>query len=127
MIPLFELRNRKQFSWYYRFPYYIRNLVLILNMALILFIIYMVDFEQEAISYLTIYRVLSGIHATSFTYLQSRVSRQLNIRDRKGKVKWLNKTASPQQFFSECLRVNAVCYFPKMAEDWPAYESWQSS
>ena len=75
MITLFELRNRKQFSWYYRFPYYIRNMILIALMSLILFIIYMVDFEQEAISYLAVYRVLTGMKATSFTYLQTRVTR----------------------------------------------------
>ena len=74
MLSLYELKNKSSLRWYHRMPYYIKNLGLMIILAIILFTIEMIDFEKDHISYLSLTHAFRGVRVKTFASLQDKLA-----------------------------------------------------
>jgi hypothetical protein len=124
MITVFELKNRPFCRFFYKIPYFIKNLFLLLLLACILVPIYFVHFRKESLGVTNIYKILAGLNSQTFNYLSSHDSK-LNIGDN---IKSITLAAiQPLEFYSNCVALNRPCFISGMARTWKAFNSWRYS
>ena len=69
MITAYELKNRPCCRFFYKIPYFVKNLVLLVLLSAILLPIYFAHFRKESLGYQTIYKLLMGLNSKTFNYL----------------------------------------------------------
>ena len=69
MISTFELKNGSCFRLFHKTPYFIKNLVLLVALAIATFLTYVVHFAHSEIAVLTVYRMIAGLNSNTFNYL----------------------------------------------------------
>ena len=118
MITTYELKNRPCCRFFYRIPYFIKNLILLFGLACIMVPIYIVHFRKETIGVTNIYKLLAGLNSKTYNYLEFYASDKLNVKhDLKNQpVTGLNS----QKFYTECVSYSRPCYIPYMANKWTA-------
>ncbi len=80
MITVFELKNRPFCRFFYKVPYFMKNLFLLLILACILVPIYFVHFRKESLGVTNIYKVLAGLNSQTFNYLSTH-DKELSITE----------------------------------------------
>ena len=124
MITVFELKNRPFCRFFYKIPYFMKNLFLLLILACILVPIYFVHFRKESLGVTNIYKVLAGLNSQTFNYLSTH-DKELSITEN---VKSLSLVAmQPQEFYSSCVALSRPCFLSGMARQWKAYNKWRYS
>lgn len=121
MITLFELKNKGFCKIFIRTPFYIKNFVLLCQLAFVLACIYLVYFRKDGMVIQNITKILKGLNSETFNYLESH-SDSLRL------TKLLNNyqaQISSNQFMDDCVRINKPCKFEGLAQKWPASEKWQ--
>ena len=69
MITVYELKNRPFCRFFYKIPYFVKNLGLMILLVAILLPIYFAHFRKESLGYTTIYKLLMGLNSKTFNYL----------------------------------------------------------
>jgi len=80
MITAYELKNRPCCRFFYKIPYFIKNLALLVLLSAILLPIYFAHFRKESLGYQSITRLLMGLNSKTFNYLQGNSEDALNLR-----------------------------------------------
>ena len=110
---MYELKNRPTCRFFYKIPYFIKNLFLLFLLACIMVPIYFVHFRHESIKIQNIYRLVAGLNSRTFNYLQDQAKAKLNVKE---KIKKQELTGmDSQKFYTECVSYSRVCYLPFMA------------
>ena len=123
MITVYELKNRPVCRFFYKIPYFIKNLALLVLLAAILLPIYFAHFRKESLGYQTVYRLLMGLNSKTFNYLQSNSEDALNLRP---ELKVLNSVGTNlKTFYTNCVSYSRTCKITDVAQSWPAYEKWR--
>ena len=78
MLTMYELKNRSTCRFFYKIPYFIKNLFLLFVLACIMVPIYFVHFRHESIT--NIYRLVAGLNSRTFNYLQDEAKAKLNVK-----------------------------------------------
>lgn len=115
MITIFELKNRPFCRFCYKVPYFVKNMFLLLLLALILVPIYFVHFRKESLGVTNIYKILAGLNSKTFNYLTVH-DQELNISDNIKSMS-LVKTTSVD-FYSSCAALSRPCFLTGMARQW---------
>lgn len=70
MITAFELKNRPCCRFFYKFPYFIKNMILIAILGLVLLFNYLVHYEKSELSFANVYKMLTvGLNHQCFNFL----------------------------------------------------------
>ena len=69
MITSYELKNRPFCRFFYKIPYFIKNLFLLCLLAAILIPIYFAHFRKESLGFTNVYKVVMGLNSKTFNYL----------------------------------------------------------
>ena len=128
MITVFELKNRPFCRFFYKIPYFIKNLFLLFLLSCILVPIYFIHFRKESLGVTNIYKVLAGLNSQTFNYL-SRNASELRISEGSKDIKAMSVVKAEQgaDFYYSCVALNRPCLFKEMAKSWPAYNNWRYS
>jgi hypothetical protein len=121
MITLFELKNKSILRFFVRTPFYLRNFVLLVQLAFLLLCVYLVYFRKDGMVIQNITKILKGLNSNTFNYLTSH-SESLRL------TKLLNNYGYPitsNQFMDDCLRISKPCKFGNLSKTWPAYKKWR--
>lgn len=81
MITLYELKQNTCFRCCYKSPYYIKNLFLMLTLAVLLLIIYVIYFRADGGSLESIMKIMKGLNSNTFNYLETHQDK-LKIREK---------------------------------------------
>lgn len=73
MLSLYELKNKSNLRWYHKTPYWAKNMVMMVCLAIILTIIEIIDFEKDSISYLSLTHAFRGVRVKTFVKLQDKL------------------------------------------------------
>lgn len=126
MITSFELKNRPCCRFFYKIPYFLKNLVLLGMLSVILLLNYLVHFQKAELTVQNVYKLIAGLNSQTFNYLQSSSSiEKLTITPQIKKVNVL--TTRPVDFYSNCVSRSRPCFMSAMAKAWPAYSNWAYS
>ena len=117
MITTYELKNRPCCRFFYKIPYFMKNVILLIGLAFIMVPIYLVCFRHESIGIVNIYKLIAGLNSRTFNYLETHKDQLGIIRNLKQKTV---TGLSPQSFYSDCVSLSRACYLPDMAKSWPA-------
>ena len=112
MITIFELKNRPFCRFCYKVPYFIKNMFLLLILAVILVPIYFIHFRKESLGVTNIYKVLAGLNSKTFNYLTTH-DRELNITENIKSMSLVK--IQPVEFYSSCVALNRPCFLSGMA------------
>lgn len=126
MLTLYELKQNSCFRCCYKSPYYIKNLILMVWMGIILFVIYVVYFRADGGNLTNIMNILNGLNSNTFNYLESQKS-LIGLDDEVTKITSFDLSEddlTTENFYSNCVRLNAPCKLEKMAAEWPALTKW---
>ena len=118
MITTYELKNRPCCRFFYKIPYFIKNLILLFGLACIMVPVYIVHFRKESIGVTNIYKLLAGLNSRTFNYLEEHAPSRLNVK-KELKLQPLTGLSS-QKFYTECVSYSRACYIPFMANQWAA-------
>ena len=122
MITTYELKNRPTCRFFYKIPYFIKNLILLLGLACIMVPVYIVHFRRESIGVTNIYKLLAGLNSRTFNYLEEHAANSLNV---KKTLKMQTMTGlTTQKFYTECVSYSRACLIPHMANAWSASTKW---
>ena len=81
MITTFELKNSAGFSTFYRLPYFIKNMILLLILFMIMIPTYLLHNKTGELSIKTVERMIAGLNSHIFDYLLSNAEHELKITD----------------------------------------------
>lgn len=73
-----------------------------------------------------IMNILNGLNSNTFNYLESQKS-LIGLDDEVTKITSFDLTEddlTTENFYSNCVRLNAPCKLEKMAAEWPALTKW---
>ena len=125
MITVYELKNRPACRFFYKIPYFIKNLALLILLGAILLPIYFAHFRKESLGYTTIYKLLMGLNSKTFNYLQANSEDALNLRP---ELKSLQSVGTNlKTFYTQCVSYSRTCKLAGVAKSWPAFSSWSYS
>ena len=123
MITAYELKNRQCCRFFYKIPYFIKNLALLTLLTAILLPIYFAHFRKESLGYQTIYKLLMGLNSKTFNYLQANSEESLNL---KPELKTLNSVGlNLKNFYTQCVSYSRTCKLTEVAKSWPAFKNWR--
>lgn len=71
MISAYQLKNRPCCRFFYKIPYFVKNMVLMVILMAILVPIYFSHFRKDELNYDTIYKYIMGLNSKTFNYLQA--------------------------------------------------------
>ncbi len=92
------------------------------NLAILLFIIYVVYFRPDGGSIQNAFKIIKGLNSNTFNYLENHKERlQLDKA-----IPVLTKITSSLVFFSTCVRLNRPCILEELAKNWPATLEWSN-
>jgi hypothetical protein len=121
MITSFELKNRPCCRAFYKIPYFVKNLIILVLMAAVMVPTYIFNQRAGDLSVRTVYRMIAGLNSHTFEYIHTK-QQGLMITP---SIKSINmQRISPVNFYSTCVTVNRPCLIQGMAKTWPAYERW---
>lgn len=123
MITAYELKNRKFCRFFYKIPYFVKNIALLLLLFAILLPIYFAHFRRESLGYTTVYKLLMGLNSKTFNYLQSNSDNELQLKGGL-RVEYLNKL-DLKSFYSRFVSYSKACVIKDGAKDWPAMNKWR--
>ena len=69
MITVYELKNRPFCRFFYKIPYFVKNLCLLLLLAAIMLTVYFAHFRKQKLSYTVIHKLFMGLNSHTFDYL----------------------------------------------------------
>ena len=69
MITSFELKNRPVCRFFYKIPYFLKNLILLAILAVLLLMNYLVHYQKADISVASVKKFIHGINSQTFNYL----------------------------------------------------------
>ena len=69
MLTHFELKNRPVCRCFYKIPYFIKNLILLLMMFAIQAYVYFVTYLGQELSVNTVYKLIGGLNSQTFNFL----------------------------------------------------------
>ena len=113
MITVFELKNRPFCRFFYKIPYFVKNLFLLLILSLILVPIYFYHFRRDSLGVTNIYKVLAGLNSQTFNYLSSH-DHELGLTENVKSISVV--TTTPVDFYSNCVSLNRPCFLSGMAK-----------
>lgn len=123
MITAYELKNRRCCRFFYKIPYFVKNLGLLLVLIAILLPIYFAHFRKESLGYNTIYRLLLGLNSKTFNYLQANSDDALNLRPELKTVPGVGLKF--KYFYTNCVTYSRACKLSDVAKSWPAHHKWR--
>ena len=118
MITAYELKNRPTCRFFYKIPYFIKNLFLLFLLACVMVPVYIVHFRKESIAVTNIYKLLAGLNSRTFNYLEEHAANKLQVK-RDLKIQPLTGLDS-RTFYTDCVSLSRACYLPDMANRWQA-------
>ena len=122
MITTFELKNRACCRLIFRQPYYIKNLFMILLLAIVLLLNYLINFRKDKAIITSVTKLIAGLNSHTFNFLETH-DQTLFITD---KLKSISVTrVTSVVFYSSCVGVSRPCLLSGMAKEWPAFNKWQ--
>jgi len=71
MLTMYELKQNSCFRCVYKAPYYIKNIVLMIALALTLFVIYIFYFRTDGGSYNAMLQIMKGFNSNTFNFLET--------------------------------------------------------
>ena len=123
MITVYELKNRPVCRFFYKIPYFIKNLALLVLLAAILVPIYFAHFRKESLGYQTIYKLLMGLNSKTFNYLQANSEDALMLKQDLKVLKGVGTDL--KQFYTNCVSYSRACKLTDVAKTWPAFAKWR--
>lgn len=123
MITVYELKNRPTCRFFYKIPYFIKNLALLVLLGAILLPIYFAHFRKESLGYTTIYKLLMGLNSKTFNYLQANSEDALNLRPELKQLQAVGTNL--KTFYTQCVSYSRTCKLNDVAKSWPAYNNWR--
>ena len=123
MITVYELKNRPTCRFFYKIPYFIKNLALLILLAAILLPIYFAHFRKESLGYTTIYKLLMGLNSKTFNYLQANSEDALNLRPELKSLSAIGLNL--KTFYTQCVSYSRTCKLTEVAKAWPAFSKWR--
>lgn len=120
------MKNDPLFRCFYKFPAYVKNIILFLTQAVFLFLIYLVFLKGDGHIYSAL-KILNGMTSNTFNYL-TRHKEQLDV---SSKIEFFNlkndyNELDTVRFFKKCVRINKPCKLGGLATQWPAYQKWNT-
>ena len=88
--------------------------------------IYVVYFRADGGNLTNIMNILNGLNSNTFNYLESQKS-LIGLDDEVTQITSFDLTEddlTTENFYSNCVRLNAPCKLEKMAAEWPALTKW---
>lgn len=126
MITLYELKHNPGFRCCYKAPYYIKNLFLMIVLAIALFVIYVVYFRADGGHYTNVLNIIRGLNSQTFNYLEANSKFDLGLDwNTLPQYNASEDSIDTVLFTSECLRTNRPCVFRDLAKHWPATRNWR--
>lgn len=144
MITHFQLKQNGCFQTFYRTPYFIKNMFLLLIQMAILLVIYLIYFRTDGGSIQSAIKILRGLNSDTFNYLETN-KKKLNVNnaipffvdtwhaEKFEEMKKAMPLVSPElrevntvKFFSQCVRFNKPCVVNLFALRFNAYKEWQT-
>ena len=123
MITAYELKNRPCCRFFYKIPYFIKNLALLILLCAIMLPIYFAHFRKESLGYSSVYKLLMGLNSKTFNYLQANSEDALNLRP---ELKTLEAVGlNLKKFYTQCVSYSRTCKLKDVAKTWPALEKWR--
>lgn len=121
MITSFELKNRPLCRFFYKIPYFIKNLFLLASLALIVLLNYLVHYQKSDLSIKSVKKWVAGLNSKTFNYLSQHDSTlQINPS-----IKSVSVTrAKTQDFYTTCVSLSRPCLLTALAKTWPAFSRW---
>mgnify|MGYP006950299015 CR=1 FL=1 len=71
MITAFELKNRPCCRFFYKIPYFLKNLALLAIMFTVIGLNYLVHYQKAEINVQSVYKLIAGLNSQTFNYLQT--------------------------------------------------------
>ena len=124
MITSYELKNRACCRMFYKVPYFIKNLFLLVLLAAILIPIYFAHFRKESLGFTTVYKAVMGLNSKTFNFLQQQHD-SLNIKDDLKVVKAMGLEI--KGFYTVCVSYSRACKIEGGSKEWPAIQKWRYS
>ena len=122
MITIFELKNKSYCGCFIRTPYYIKNFFILVALLLFLSVTYLIYFSREGVYMKSITKILRGLNSETYNYLQGhKESLRITpvIQTYRDGIQ-----PTPQQFMTDCLRLNRPCIFDGMGLNSSAVNKW---
>ena len=124
MITSFELKNRPFCRFFYKIPYFIKNIFLLVSLAVIVLLNYLVHYQKSDLSIKSVKKWVSGLNSKTFNYLSQHDS-TLQITP---SIKSMSVTrAKTQEFYTSCVSLSRPCLLSALAKTWPAFSKWDYS
>ena len=123
MITAYELKNRPCCRFFYKIPYFVKNLALLVLLSAILLPIYFAHFRKESLGYQTIYKLLMGLNSKTFNYLQANSEDALNLRPELKQLEAVGLNL--KKFYTQCVSYSRTCKLKDVAKTWPALSKWR--
>jgi hypothetical protein len=124
MITSFELKNRPCCRFFYKIPYFIKNLFLIGCLAAIVLLNYLVHYQKSDLSIKSVKKWVAGLNSKTFNYLSQHDSTLFIGPSIKSVSVTKVKTVD---FYSTCVSLSRPCMLTGLAKTWPAYSKWDYS
>ena len=122
MLTLYQLKQNGCFRCFYKSPYYIKNVFLMLVLGFLLTLIYLIYFRPDGGNLSSALKILKGLNSNTFNYLESNSGTLMVDKDvpmwKKG------QTITTIGFFSTCVRLNKPCVIQGLASEWLATKEW---
>ena len=80
MITAYELKNRPTCRFFYKIPYFVKNIFLLVILAGIMLPVYICHFRKESLDVKSIYKLLAGLNSRTFNYLEDNAASELNVK-----------------------------------------------
>lgn len=124
MITAFELKNRPCCRFFYKIPYFIKNLVLLAAMFLIIGLNYLVHYQMGELTVQQVQKLIAGLNSQTFTYLQTQpILEKLSITASIKKPSVV--TLKQVDFYSTYVSRSRPAFLAGLAKSWPAFEKWR--
>jgi len=121
MITSFELKNRPLCRFFYKIPYFIKNLFLLASLVIIVLLNYLVHYQKSDLSIKSVKKWVAGLNSKTFNYLSQHDS----ILQITPSIKSVSVTrAKTQDFYTTCVSLSRPCLLTALAKTWPAFSKW---
>ena len=128
MLTLYQLKQNSCFRFFYKWPYTMKNMFLLVLQLLLLILIYLIFFRADGGSLQGALKILKGLNSNTFNYLDLHRD-ELQV-DRKIPTFSVDpndaQSVNTVKFFSQCVRLNKPCLLDRLATNWRAMEYWKT-
>lgn len=128
MITLYQVKQNSCFRFFYKWPYTMKNMFLLMVQAMLLIFIYLIYFRADGGSVQGAIKILKGLNSNTFNYLDSHRD-ELSVT-RKIPTFSVDpndaQSVNTVKFFSQCVRINKPCLLDRLASNWRAIDYWKT-